>query len=163
MGQRLNSALENTTFIALAVAVFGTLIAELTSPSRLLARPQDSGLRLALRFWRSRHGQRFARLLQFRLRGGAHTGADRPTEFIIGSAASTLFAALPLATRQRFAEVPDVISRLEEHAQRLRARRETIERIAVSVQETPSRPALEVSSVGERRAQTVENSDRRAR
>ena len=63
----------------------------------------------------------------FLLAGGARgaepvTLPDQPTEVVLGDAAQELFERLPPALRRRFADVPDVLDRLERVAASLRSR-----------------------------------------
>jgi serine/threonine-protein kinase len=51
----------------------------------------------------------------------------RPTELAIGMAAEQLFAELPKATRKQLSDLPDVVTRLEADAQRMRARLEELQ------------------------------------
>ena len=50
----------------------------------------------------------------------------RPTELSIGMAAERLFATLPKQTRHQLRDLPDVVHRLEEDAQRMRRRLEDL-------------------------------------
>ena len=51
----------------------------------------------------------------------------RPTELSIGMAAEQLFGELPKETRQQLRDLPDVVHRLEEDAQRMRQRLEQLQ------------------------------------
>ena len=64
--------------------------------------------------------------LDVRLQAIQH--ANDPTEVVVGSAADSLFQGLPQEHRLRFEEAPDVIHRLQAHAQALRRRRNELER-----------------------------------
>ena len=51
----------------------------------------------------------------------------RPTELALGMAAEQLYESLPKPTRQQLRELPDVVHRLEEDAQKMRARLEELQ------------------------------------
>src|SRR5256886_10766580 len=51
----------------------------------------------------------------------------RPTELALGMAAEQLYESLPKLTRQQLRELPDVVHRLEEDAQKMRARLEELQ------------------------------------
>ena len=55
------------------------------------------------------------------------TMTHRPTELSIGMAAEQLFGELPKETRQQLRDLPDVVHRLEEDAQRMRRRLEELQ------------------------------------
>jgi serine/threonine-protein kinase len=74
-----------------------------------------------LRFWESGVGRTLFRASGARLQqlpAGAPYG---PTELAIGLAADRLFETLPAEQREAFAELPDVVRRLEGDAERMRA------------------------------------------
>lgn len=51
----------------------------------------------------------------------------RPTELALGMAAEQLYDSLPKATRQQLRDLPDVVHRLEQDAQRMRGRLEELQ------------------------------------
>ncbi len=51
----------------------------------------------------------------------------RPTELALGMAAEQLYDSLPKATRQELRDLPDVVHRLEQDAQRMRGRLEELQ------------------------------------
>ena len=51
----------------------------------------------------------------------------RPTELALGMAAEQLYDSLPKVTRQQLRDLPDVVHRLEQDAQRMRARLEELQ------------------------------------
>lgn len=57
----------------------------------------------------------------------------RPTELALGMAAEQLFDTLPKETRRQLRDLPDVVHRLEEDAQRMRARFEELQEALVDV------------------------------
>ncbi|MEO8635609.1 MAG: serine/threonine-protein kinase [Gemmatimonadales bacterium] len=85
------------------------------------------------RLWNSRLGEWLARRLgapeRSRAVGG---GVFRATEAVLGLAASELFAALPKAYREQFAELPDLVSVLEARAAGARAEVDVIAALAPS-------------------------------
>ena len=110
--------LEDTVYLAFAT-VTGAAIG-LVYPGRRV-----SGLGTIehrVRFWGGRLGEGFAKLAAFRLprRATPEALANRPTELAIGLAADELFAALPRETQRAMRDLPAVVRRLEEDAQRMR-------------------------------------------
>jgi serine/threonine-protein kinase len=57
----------------------------------------------------------------------------RPTELALGMAAEQLYETLPKETRQQLRELPDVVHRLEQDAQRMRARLEELQEALADV------------------------------
>ena len=57
----------------------------------------------------------------------------RPTELALGMAAEQLFDSLPKTTRQQLRDLPDVVHRLEQDAQRMRARLEELQEALADV------------------------------
>src|SRR5690349_9129173 len=57
----------------------------------------------------------------------------RPTELALGMAAEQLFDTLPKETRRQLRDLPDVVHRLEEDAQRMRARHEELQEALADV------------------------------
>src|SRR5712671_3688488 len=55
------------------------------------------------------------------------TLTHRPTELALGMAAEQLYESLPKETRQQLRELPDVVHRLEQDAQKMRARFEELQ------------------------------------
>src|SRR5204862_6860125 len=51
----------------------------------------------------------------------------RPTELALGMAAEQLYGSLPKETRRQLRDLPDVVHRLEQDAQRMRARLEELQ------------------------------------
>ena len=78
--------------------------------------------RLRERFWTGKLGRWVANLAGIGLRPAALQLAHRPTEVALGSAASTLFEALPREMRQQLTDVPETVRRLEARAQAIRRR-----------------------------------------
>lgn len=85
------------------------------------------------RLWNSRLGKWFAQRLgapeQSRAVGG---GVFRPTEGVLGVAASELFAALPQAYREQLADLPDVVAALEARAAEARADMDVVAALAAA-------------------------------
>jgi serine/threonine-protein kinase len=83
------------------------------------------------RLWNSRAGEWLARRLGVPERSGlTSASAFRPTESALGLAASELFAALPKAYRERFAELPSIVAALEARAAGARAEIDVIAALA---------------------------------
>ncbi|MGH7753181.1 MAG: hypothetical protein ACREN5_10215, partial [Gemmatimonadales bacterium] len=88
------------------------------------------GLR-RLKYWKSWLGRLVLKLAGLGLKAPALTASThRPTELAIGLAADALFAALPKETRRELADLPDVLKRLQDDAQKMRARVEQLSRMA---------------------------------
>jgi serine/threonine-protein kinase len=81
-----------------------------------------SGLRQ--RFWASAPGRWIYRLAGLGLRRADPPvgSGDRPTEIVVGLAAEALYDALPREARRALPDLPDVVRRLREDAQRFRRR-----------------------------------------
>jgi eukaryotic-like serine/threonine-protein kinase len=127
-------------FIYSALTWIGSrLLAELIAPSSPIGLKQRE-YRARLRFWTSKIGARFAKLLRKGLgRAGRNTRHDQPTELVLGAAAENLFEELPIALRRKLPELPSVVRALEERATALRVRIGELDRLATQVQ--PVRPA----------------------
>jgi hypothetical protein len=57
----------------------------------------------------------------------------RPTELALGMAAEQLYESLPKDTRNQLRELPDVVHRLEQDAQRMRGRLEELQEALADV------------------------------
>jgi len=62
----------------------------------------------------------------------AHPSTDA-TELVLGRAATDLFYELPAADRSQLSDMPQVVDRLESHAERLRGREDTGEQLTATV------------------------------
>jgi serine/threonine-protein kinase len=122
---------------------------------------------LRTRFWNSRVGAWTAKLLASKRRGTPDQLVDRPTEMVLGLAASELFAALPKGYRDQLHELPAVVQRLEARATTLRKRiEETASIVARARDERPASailPASELISTGPGVADTARNDSAAAR
>jgi serine/threonine-protein kinase len=102
---------------------------------------------LRTRFWNSRIGEWTAKLLGGNRRGAPDQLVDRPTEMILGLAASELFAALPKEYREQLHELPAVVQQLEARATLLRKRiEETAAIVARARDESPANTLLGADS-----------------
>jgi hypothetical protein len=80
------------------------------------------------KFWESRAGKWLFKAAGVRLEGIPNAGtAYGPTELAIGMAAERLFEELPKAEREELKELPEVVSRLEMDASRIRQRIEELD------------------------------------
>jgi hypothetical protein len=80
------------------------------------------------KFWESRAGKWLFKVAGLRLKGLPNAGtAYGPTELAIGMAAERLFEELPKAEREQLEELPEVVSRLEKDALRMRQRVEELD------------------------------------
>jgi serine/threonine-protein kinase len=87
------------------------------------------------RIWAGRFGRRFFKIAGYGLappERPALPSAD-PTEVVLGRSVAELYEALPPAERKQFAEVPNVIRRLEHDAESLRQRGDQGERLESAV------------------------------
>ena len=66
----------------------------------------------------------------------------RPTELSIGMAAEQLYESLPKVTRQQLRDLPDVVHRLENDAQRTRRRLEELQDVLGGAKATSADPAI---------------------
>jgi serine/threonine-protein kinase len=91
-------------------------------------RRKNVGAKRRLKLWAGRVGRWLFRIAGLGLRPAAlGTGATyRRTELAIGMAAHRLFEELPKATRKELRDLPDVVRRLEDDAQRMRVRLEQL-------------------------------------
>ena len=67
----------------------------------------------------------------------------RPTELSIGMAAEQLYESLPKETREQLRDLPDVVHRLEDDAQRTRRRLEELQDVLGGAKATSADPAIE--------------------
>jgi hypothetical protein len=103
------------------------------------------------KFWESRAGKWLFKAAGFRLKNLSHAGTTYgPTELAISLAAERLFEELPKPLRRELAELPEVVSRLEKDASRMRQRVEQLDGMLADIggeadtKERP-RPATETS------------------
>jgi eukaryotic-like serine/threonine-protein kinase len=91
------------------------------------------GLGLAERLMAGRFGKALLRIAGIGVGQTEHlpTPGDDHTEILLASVAGDLFAKLDTAVRERFAEIPDVIARLEADAAALRLRERKLGEILV--------------------------------
>jgi serine/threonine-protein kinase len=117
-------------FVTITVGVttgFGKLI--------MLQRRRDVDAEFWGRLWTGRFGRWLFGVARM------FTGAKalpaslthRPTELALGMAAEQLYDTLPKVTRQQLRELPDVVHRLEQDAQRMRARLEELQQALADV------------------------------
>jgi serine/threonine-protein kinase len=92
-----------------------------------------------LKFWKSKAGQWFFHISGLRLERPAVTPGYRPTEMLIGTAADRLFEGLPKETRRELGELPAVIRRLEDDAQRMRRQMDELDGLVEEIDATPER------------------------
>ncbi|OYV63881.1 MAG: hypothetical protein B7Z72_14160, partial [Gemmatimonadetes bacterium 21-71-4] len=131
-----------------SLAGFGGVLGNLI----LLQRRRDVDTGFYAKVWTGPLGRvlfRAARLVTPQ-RMLAASVTHRPTELAVGAAAEQLYQDLPKDMRQHLADVPDVIHRLENDAQRLRKRHEALAEAAASA------GGGEVSEGGEAEATSTE-------
>ncbi|MEO7085914.1 MAG: serine/threonine-protein kinase [Gemmatimonadaceae bacterium] len=117
------------------MAMLGTVLSLSTATLASLAhlslvrRHRDVDTEFWAKIWRGRIGKAAfsvaARLLGNRVRATAMT--HRPTELSLGMAAEQLFQGLPAETRRALGDLPSVLKRLQDDAQKLRKRYEEIQ------------------------------------
>jgi hypothetical protein len=127
-----------TLFFAIpATFVASTALGVPLLPKRLSRAISLGAIRT--RFWNSRLGAWTAKVLAGKRRGTPDQLVDRPTEMVLGLAASELFAALPREYRDRLHELPAIVEKLEARATTLRKRIE--ETAAIVARARDERPA----------------------
>jgi serine/threonine-protein kinase len=107
----------------------------------LLQRRRDVDTDVYGRFWRGRLGRwlfAVARALT-PARSLPAPLTHRPTELSLGMAADKLYADLPKETQNQLRDLPDVVRRLEDDAQRMRKRLEELQDALGDGGDTPSR------------------------
>jgi serine/threonine-protein kinase len=95
----------------------------------MLQRRRDVDAEFWGRLWTGRLGRwlfGFARMFTSAKRLTASL-THRPTELALGMAAEQLYESLPKETRAQLRDLPDVVHRLEQDAQRMRARLEELQ------------------------------------
>ena len=109
------------TFVVFWGAGLGSLV--------LMQRRRDVDAEFWARVWMGRLGRWMFRMAKSFVPGRTLPAAmtHRPTELSIGMAAEQLFEGLPKATRQQLHDLPAVVHRLEEDAQRMRRRLEMLQ------------------------------------
>ena len=131
-----------TLFFAIpATFVASTALGVPLLPKRLSRAISLGAIRT--RFWNSRLGEWTANVLGGKRRGIPDQLVDRPTEMVLGLAASELFAALPKQYREQLHELPAVVQKLEARATTLRTRiEETASVVARARHERPASALL---------------------
>lgn len=143
VSERAGFMIINGFSFSLVVTLLNGFIAEAIAPSRVFDRIGGADLSWRLAFWRSKAGGWLAKVLRRGARTVAKADADRPTEVIVGSAAASLYDALPREVRKEFAQLPGVVSQLEIRARELRARRDLVPDDRVDTQLASTIAALE--------------------
>ena len=113
-----HNAIEGLVWTAVAVLPFVSGIVYLSS----VQRRRDIDTEFWSRVWTGRIGKLAFSIAKRFLRGGSHATAvtHRATELSLGLAAESLFESLPPATRKSLGDLPAVVRRLQDDAQRLR-------------------------------------------
>jgi eukaryotic-like serine/threonine-protein kinase len=118
---------DRTLGIVFGWAVSGTLVTGFLALVRLQRRI-DLDTRIWSWLWQGPVGRLLFRVARFFL--GAKSlpppATHRPTELALAMAAEQLFEELPRETRQQLKDLPDVVRRLEQDAQRMRQRVEEL-------------------------------------
>lgn len=118
----------------LGLGILATLVGGPLTATRLGKRRSVPGARW-LKFWGSRLGKAIFELAGIRLkRVASESSAHRPTEMAIGMAADRLFDALPKDVKQSFSELPSIVRKLEEDAEKMRARVKDLDRLIDNVE-----------------------------
>ncbi len=110
-----------TTFVVFWGAGLGSLV--------LMQRRRDVDAEFWARVWMGRLGRWMFRVAKSFVPARTLPAAmtHRPTELSIGMAAEQLFEGLPKETRQQLRDLPAVVHRLEEDAQKMRRRLELVQ------------------------------------
>ena len=118
------------------------------------------------RLWNSRIGTAVAKWLRPKNTQPAAAFVSQPTEVALGSAAGSLFTALPQTVRDQFPELPSVVSGLEAHAAKCRARIQELDRLYNdAINDTAisrlrgTDPLSDDTSISAQRKQTVDELD----
>ncbi len=110
----------------------------------MLQRRRDVDAEFWGRFWTGRFGRWLFGVARMFTSAKALPASltHRPTELALGMAAEQLYDTLPKETRQQLRELPDVVHRLEQDAQRMRARLEELQEALSDVGQrgTPGTP-----------------------
>jgi serine/threonine-protein kinase len=134
-----------------ALAVGGALLGRLFPGKRL--RPRDTLFEYRVKLLDGWLGRAFEKLARVGLdqRAVPAAGTHRPTELVIGMAADQLFESLPRETRRELRDLPDVVRRLEAHAQAMRAQVDELGAMLSGGQgdETPASGSSSVAGGGE--------------
>ena len=119
------------------------------------SRPSSSdwAAELRVKFWNGRPGRWFVKLAGLGLEGRAAAAqfTHRPTEIAIGVAADDLFQALPREIRNELRDLPEVLRRLESHAQAIRKRVDHLTEMVADADAADDRarsPALQQAESG---------------
>ena len=118
-------------FIVPEAAVWGLPIGVVGAAGAavLLQRRRDIDTEFWGRLWTGRFGRWLFRLARAITPARALPASltHRPTELALGMAAEQLYESLPKATRQQLRDLPDVVHRLEDDAQKMRRRLEELQ------------------------------------
>jgi serine/threonine-protein kinase len=95
-----------------------------------------------LRFWEGPLGRALFKVAAVRLDRAPAGTPYGPTELAIGIAAGRLYEALPAEQRRTFPELPEVVRRLEAHAEALRARIAALDALLQHVGDEDVRPGV---------------------
>ena len=109
------------------------------------------------RFWDSGVGRWLYRVAGLGARRGAlpPDGAGHPTEIVVGTAAAALYAALPSDARRALPDLPIIVLRLQQDAQRIRRRCDELGEALAAVEAGAVGTAGGREAVAERRAALV--------
>ena len=118
-------------FDVVGYAVFGSWLSAIGSSITMIAlrqRHQDVDNLFWSKVWLGRLGRTAFRLAAKLLRPGDRHSAmtHRATELSLGMAAEQLFDSLPKETRHALGDIPGVLKRLQDDAQELRKRHESV-------------------------------------
>lgn len=128
-----------------AVIGFGVGMWGMTGALILLQRRRDVDTEFWGTLWAGRVGRWLFKLARAVTPARALPASltHRPTELALGMAAEQLFESLPKETRNRLRDLPDVVHRLEQDAQKMRARLEELqEALADTGQRGNADPAI---------------------
>src|SRR2546425_1182878 len=128
-----------------AVIGFGVGVWGMTGALILLQRRRDVDTEFWGKVWAGRVGRWLFKLARAVTPSRALPASltHRPTELALGMAAEQLYESLPKETRNQLRDLPDVVHRLEQDAQKMRARLEELqEALADADQRVSADPAI---------------------
>ena len=110
----------------------------------MLQRRRDVDAEFWGRLWTGRFGRWLFKVARMFTAPNARPASltHRPTELALGMAAEQLYETLPKETRQRLSDLPDVVHRLEQDAQRMRARLEELQEALGDAGRAAADPAI---------------------
>jgi len=146
VGALLNSYSLSPPFVALRFLGFGASIGLASAFGALvmLQRRRDVDAEFWGRLWTGRVGKWLFKVARSFVSKKALPASltHRPTELALGMAAEQLYETLPKTTRHELRDLPDVVHRLEQDAQRMRARLDELQEALGGANRGAADPAI---------------------